>query len=167
MRLFELAKKKGYRLEKEKEPGTTAPTKESAVNASKTIRVAGQDNPCMTVISRLMKLNKKIMYSIEQFSAQTERIKNPISYMLTTLYQAQEQYHLHIKNQIAHDTAKENPNKKVNETDTKSKIPKNFYTSFQQREYDYEELEKMLLESRQKPEYIETNAMDELKNIGK
>ena len=58
----------------------------------------------MAVIGKLMKLDKEsIMYAIEKFTEQTEWIKNPVSYMLTILYNASEQYHLDIKNQVSHD----------------------------------------------------------------
>lgn len=71
-----------------------------------TIRIAGEDKPTMVVISKLMKLHKEsIMYAIEKFSEQTERIKNPTSYMLTILYNAPEQFNLDIQNQVSHDMA--------------------------------------------------------------
>lgn len=76
----------------------------TTMNMNKTIRIAGADRPCMVVIGKLMKLNKEsIMYAIEKFSEQTDRIHNPTSYMLTVLYHAPDQYHLDIKNQVAHD----------------------------------------------------------------
>lgn len=74
--------------------------------SKKTIRVSGEDKPAMVVQSKLMKLdNSCIMYAIEKFSENTERVKNPISYMLTILYKAQEQYDLDIQNQVSHDMA--------------------------------------------------------------
>lgn len=70
----------------------------------KTIRIAGTDKPAMVVIGKLMKLNNEsIMYAIRKFKEQTERIKNPTSYMLTILYMAPEQYKLDITNQVQHD----------------------------------------------------------------
>lgn len=70
----------------------------------KTIRIAGTDKPTMVVIGKLMKLNNEsIMYAIRKFKEQTERIKNPTSYMLTILYMAPEQYKLDITNQVQHD----------------------------------------------------------------
>ncbi len=70
----------------------------------KTIRIAGTDKPTMVVIGKLMKLNNEsIMYAIKKFKEQTERIKNPTSYMLTILYMAPEQYKLDITNQVQHD----------------------------------------------------------------
>ncbi len=79
----------------------------TAMNTTKpTIRIAGQDKPCMLVIGKLMKLHKEsIMYAIEKYQEQTERIKNPLSYMLTILYNAPEQYSLDIQNQVSHDMA--------------------------------------------------------------
>lgn len=70
----------------------------------KTIRIAGTDKPTMVVIGKLMKLNNEsIMYAIKKFKEQTERIKNPTSYMLTILYMAPEQFQLDITNQVQHD----------------------------------------------------------------
>ena len=71
-----------------------------------TIRIAGEDKPSMVVIGKLMKLCKEsIMYAIEKYQEQTERIKNPASYMLTILYNAPEQFNLDIQNQVSHDMA--------------------------------------------------------------
>lgn len=79
----------------------------TTMNTTKvTIRIAGEDKPSMVVIGKLMKLHKEsIMYAIEKFSEQTERIRNPTSYMLTILYNAPEQFNLDIKNQVSHDMA--------------------------------------------------------------
>lgn len=79
----------------------------TAMNTTKsTIRIAGEDKPAMVVISKLMKLHKEsIMYAIEMFSKQTERIKNPTAYMLTILYNAPEQFNLDIQNRVSHDMA--------------------------------------------------------------
>lgn len=58
----------------------------------------------MVVISKLMKLDySEIMYAIDKFAEQTERIKNPTAYMLTLLYNAKEQINLDITNQVQHD----------------------------------------------------------------
>lgn len=58
----------------------------------------------MVVISKLMKLDySEIMYAIDKFAEQTERIKNPTAYMLTLLYNAKEQMNLDITNQVQHD----------------------------------------------------------------
>lgn len=79
----------------------------TAMNITKaTIRIAGEDKPSMIVIGKLMKLDKEsIMYALDRFSEQTERIKNPTSYLLTILYFAPEQFHLDIQNQVSHDMA--------------------------------------------------------------
>lgn len=85
----------------------------TALNTNKeTIRIAGQDKPSMVVIGKLMKLHKEsIMYAIEKYHKQTERIKNPTSYMLTILYSAPEQFNLDIQNQVSHDMAHWNDRK--------------------------------------------------------
>ena len=85
----------------------------TALNTNKeTIRIAGQDKPSMVVISKLMKLHHEtIMYAIERYHKQTERIKNPTSYMLTILYSAPEQFNLDIQNQVSHDMAHWNDKK--------------------------------------------------------
>lgn len=77
----------------------------TALNTTKeTIRVGGEDKPTMIVIGKLMKLDySEIMYCIEKYSEQTERIKNPTAYMLTLLYNAKEQMNLDISNQVQHD----------------------------------------------------------------
>ncbi len=79
----------------------------TAMNTVKpTIRIAGEDKPSMVVIGKLMKLQREsIMYAIEKYQEQTERIRNPTSYMLTILYNAPEQYNLDIQNQVSHDMA--------------------------------------------------------------
>ncbi len=85
----------------------------TTLNTNKeTIRIAGQDKPSMVVISKLMKLHHEtIMYAIERYHKQTERIKNPTSYMLTILYSAPEQFNLDIQNQVSHDMAHWNDKK--------------------------------------------------------
>ncbi len=79
----------------------------TAMNTTKeTIRIAGEDKPSMVVIGKLMKLSySEIMYAIERFSKQTERIKNPTAYMLTILYNAPEQFNLDVQNQVSYDMA--------------------------------------------------------------
>lgn len=70
----------------------------------KTIRIGGDDKPAMVVISKLMKLTySEIMYAIDKFKDQTDRIKNPTAYMLTLLYNSKEQMNLDITNQVQHD----------------------------------------------------------------
>lgn len=69
-----------------------------------TIRIGGEDKPAMVVISKLMKLDySEVMYAIDKFAEQTERIKNPTAYMLTLLYNAKEQMNLDITNQVQYD----------------------------------------------------------------
>ena len=77
----------------------------TALNTTKeTIRVGGENKPTMIVIGKLMKLDySEIMYCIEKYSEQTERIKNPTAYMLTLLYNSKEQMNLDISNQVQHD----------------------------------------------------------------
>lgn len=74
--------------------------------SKKSIRVSGEDKPAIVVQSKLMKLDMEcIMYAIDKYSENTERVKNPVAYMLTILYKAQEQYDLDIQNQVSHDMA--------------------------------------------------------------
>ena len=69
-----------------------------------TIRVSGEDKPAMIVIAKLMKLTfQGITYAIRQYKKQTGRVKNPTGYMLTLLYNAEEQMHLDITNKVTHD----------------------------------------------------------------
>ena len=77
------------------------------LNSTKeTIRVNGEDKPTMAVVGRMLKLNQDmILYAIDQFIGQTDKIKNPRSYMITCLYNAQEQYELALNNQVSHDLA--------------------------------------------------------------
>lgn len=79
----------------------------TTMNTTKaTIRIAGEDKPSMVVVGKLMKLSySEIMYAIEKYQEQTERIKNPTSYMLTLLYNSKEQMNLDITNQVSHDMA--------------------------------------------------------------
>lgn len=70
----------------------------------KTIKIGGEDKPAMVVISKLMKLTySEIMYVIGKFKEQTHKINNPISYMLTLLYNSKEQMNLDVSNQVQHD----------------------------------------------------------------
>lgn len=82
----------------------------TAMNTTKaTIRISREDKPTMVVISKLMKLHKEsIIYAIEKFQEQTERIKNPTSYILTILYNAPEQFNLDIQNQVSHNMINRN-----------------------------------------------------------
>lgn len=70
------------------------------------IRIGGEDRPAMSVCGKLMRLEyPDILYAIEKFKAQSDRIKNPTAYMLTLLYNAKEQMNLDILNQIMNDGA--------------------------------------------------------------
>lgn len=70
------------------------------LNSTKqTIRISGEDKPTMIVISKLMKLQPDdLIYSIDKYHEQTERIKNVKGYLLTILYGSREQQHLDIMN---------------------------------------------------------------------
>lgn len=70
------------------------------LNSTKqTIRIGGEDKPGMAVIGKLMKLQPDdLIYSIEKYHEQTERIKNVKGYLLTILYNSKEQQHLDISN---------------------------------------------------------------------
>lgn len=114
----------------------------TAMNTSKeVIRISGTDMPAMTVIAKLMKLDKEMLiYAIDKFSEQTERIKNPAAYMLTILYNTPEQYHLDVKNQECYEKAEHSKEAKI-----ETKKFKNGFSNLHQRNYDYEELERDLL----------------------
>ena len=83
----------------------------TALNTTKpTIRIASEDKPSMVVVGKLMKLtHSEIIYCIEKYKEQTERIKNPTAYMLTMLYNAEEQMNLDITNQVQYDMNHWNP----------------------------------------------------------
>ena len=73
----------------------------------KTIRIGKEEKPAMVVISKMMKLTySEIIYAIDKFNAVTERINNPISYMLTILFNIKEQMNLDISNRIQNDQIK-------------------------------------------------------------
>lgn len=88
-----------------------------ALNTTKeTIRVNKVNRPTMTVISRLMKLTHlEIMYAIEMYKKQTERVNLSDSYMLTLLYKAKEQMHLNTTNKVQYDMAHQNQTEEVKE----------------------------------------------------
>jgi len=119
----------------------------TTMNTTKaTIRIGREDKPSMVVIAKLMKLhNESIMYAIDKYQEQTERIRNPSSYMLTILYNAPEQYYLDMKNQANNKAEKIEPANKSKKIDEKNKDSSNRFLNFQQRTYDYEKLEKFLL----------------------
>ena len=70
------------------------------LNSTKqTTRISGEDKPTMVVVGKLMKLQPDdLIYSINKYHEQTERIKNVKGYLLTLLYNSREQQHLDIMN---------------------------------------------------------------------
>lgn len=84
----------------------------TALNTTKpVIRIGGEDKPSMVVCGKLMKLTYHgIMYAIHKYEEQTERIKNPMAYMLTLLYNAEEQMNLDVTNRVSHDMSNWNQN---------------------------------------------------------
>lgn len=82
-------------------------------STKKSIRIGGESRPALTVIGKLMKLGySEILYCIRKYTGQTVRIKNSTAYMLTLLYGAKEQMNLDLTNQVQHDLANWNDNKK-------------------------------------------------------
>lgn len=72
---------------------------ETLNNTKKTTRIGGEYKPTMVVIGKLMKLRPgDLIYSIDKYHEQTERIKNAKSYLLTILYNSREQNHLDLMN---------------------------------------------------------------------
>lgn len=70
------------------------------------IRIDGEEKPALVVIGKLMRLeSSEIIYAIEKYNEQTERIKNHTAYMLTLLYHAKEQMNLDIANRVQCDMA--------------------------------------------------------------
>ena len=71
------------------------------LNSTKqTIRIGGEDKPTMIVISKLMKLQPDdLIYSIDVYHQQDQRIKNVKGYLLTILYNAKEQNYLGLMNE--------------------------------------------------------------------
>lgn len=118
----------------------------TALNTTKpTIRINGEDKPSMVVIAKLMKLDFfEIKYSIEKFLEQTDRIKNPTSYMLTILYNAPEQYHLDVSNQVKHDMCDDatKPKQEQLKKNTYQK-PKNQFFNCHQRDVTKEEMDEL------------------------
>lgn len=72
----------------------------------KTIRINGEDKSAMVVKSKLLKLQPPdIIFAVRKFNEQTDRIKNPRSYLLTILYTAHEQNYLDTENLGHHNGA--------------------------------------------------------------
>lgn len=70
------------------------------LNSTKqTIRISGENKPSMIVISKLMKLQPDdLIYSIDKYHEQTDRINNVKGYLLTMLYNSREQQYLDVMN---------------------------------------------------------------------
>ncbi len=76
----------------------TVNTSEDRVKVQKTFR------PKSVVTSRLLKLDKDaIMYVIEKYQSRSNRIKYPRAYLMTQLYEAQDQFEADLTNQVNHD----------------------------------------------------------------
>lgn len=71
------------------------------LNSTKqTIRIGSEDKPQMVVIGKLMKLQpENLIYSIDKYHEQDQRIKNVKAYLLTILYSSREQNHLDLMNE--------------------------------------------------------------------
>ena len=79
----------------------------TTLNTTKpTVRICGEDMPTLVVTGKLMNLTyMDIMYAIEKYHEKTDRIYNPIAYMLTLLYVSVEQKNYDVANQVRHDMA--------------------------------------------------------------
>ena len=76
-----------------------------ALNSScDTIRVQKTDRPKQIVANQFLKLtHEEILYVIEKYNQQSERIQNQKAYLLTQLYEATGQYAADINNQVQYD----------------------------------------------------------------
>lgn len=76
-----------------------------ALNSSQdTIRVQKTDRPKEVVVNQFLKLtHEEILYVIEKYSQQSERIEHPKAYLLTQLYEAAGQYAADVSNQVRYD----------------------------------------------------------------
>lgn len=71
---------------------------------AETIRVQKTNRPKQVVTGVLMKLKSdEIMYVIDKYRAQTNRIKYPKAYLLTQLYEAKGQYEADVTNEVQND----------------------------------------------------------------
>ncbi len=88
-----------------------------AMNTKKeTIRIKSEDKPTQVVISKLLKLTRfGILYAIDKYKEQTNRIDYPTSYLLTLLYEAEEQQHLDVTNRVQYDMTHQNQLQEVRE----------------------------------------------------
>lgn len=102
------------------------------VNTSKpTIRISGENKPKMVVIAKLLKLTKEsILYAIQKVKEQAENIKNPVAYLLTVLFKANEQRTFDCST-------------KLTESIQNNDRPKNQWFQFQERQYSQEEMDKL------------------------
>ena len=76
-----------------------------ALNTTKpTIRIAKENKPAQIVKDKLLKPSSEgLVFALSKYGKQTDRIGQPLSYMLTILYTAEEQMQLDIKNEVIHD----------------------------------------------------------------
>ena len=73
-------------------------------STSETIRVQREDRPREVVASQLMKLNHmQLIYVLQQYENQTNRINNPKGYLLTQMYDCAGQMDLDISNLVQFD----------------------------------------------------------------
>lgn len=153
-----------------------------ALNTTKeTIRVNKVNRPTTTVIGRLMKLTHlEIMYAIEMYKKQTERVNLSDSYMLTLLYKAKEQMHLNTTNKVQYDMAHQNhqnqteeikgqqqnyeENQSVNPMEQAIEVCKN-YSKEQEDEYK-ERYKKTALQGINKEGFDKQEAISDLEKEG-
>lgn len=73
-------------------------------STGETIRVQREDRPREVVVSQLLKLNHmQLMYVLQQYEKQTNRITNPKGYLLTQMYDSAGQMDLDISNLVQYD----------------------------------------------------------------
>ena len=116
------------------------------VNATnKRTRIHGDEKPPMVIKSQFLKLNSEdIIYAIEKFSQQTTKIKNPVGYLTTLLFNAHQQRCLELENLKQHEKAKKNGKSTEPQPYQKKWQPKpNQFHQFMQREVTKEELDKL------------------------
>lgn len=71
---------------------------------SEFVRVQRTRKPKKVVISRFMKLNREsILFVIDRYQAQINRIQYPKQYIITQLYEAPAQFEMDITNRVNHD----------------------------------------------------------------
>ena len=73
-------------------------------STTETIRVQREDRPREVVVSQLLKLNyMQLMYVLQQYEKQTNRITNTRGYLLTQMYDCAGQMDLDISNLVQYD----------------------------------------------------------------